>query len=381
MRRRFQPSAQRFLGVARHLFEVVQDHQAGRARGDDGAELLHRVALAQRHLQPLRHRVHDAVHTACRRQVAEPGAARVVAEPAAGMAQREPGLADAADAQQRDQPGAVFEAVRQRLQRIAAADEAVALGRQAVRQLARRHPGLADPDHAIRLGRIPGRHEARSGRADLEQLHGLRHALQAPEAMALQRLRHRPQRLHGRGAEQRLPTRGGGHDTRRQRQCDAVHLEGRGPLRLVGLGVLAQRHLAHVHAHASPQRYVQSGQAAVVVEREAQRIGGALEQQQEAVAAADLAAAPAAHQLARGAIVSRPQRHHDGVTQLVVEPGAVDDIGHQQRKGFAHGRVAVSGCDDTRAGLNRTLTRACRGRAGRTRSGGAKPPTRSVRRR
>ena len=125
--------------------------------------------------------------------------------------------------------------------------------------------------------------------------------------------------------------------------------------------VLAQRHLAHVHAHASPQRHVQSGQAAVVVEREAQRIGGALEQQQEAVAAADLAAAPAAHQLARGAIVSRPQRHHDGVTQLVVEPGAVDDIGHQQRKGFAHGRVAVGGCGDTRARRHRTLTRACRG--------------------
>ena len=48
-------------GMARHLLEVVEDHQAAAAPGDGMAELRDRIVLAQRNVEPLRHGVHDAV--------------------------------------------------------------------------------------------------------------------------------------------------------------------------------------------------------------------------------------------------------------------------------------------------------------------------------
>ena len=47
---------------------------------DGVPELGHRVVLAQRHVEPLRHGMNDAIQTAGLRQIAEPDAAREVPE-------------------------------------------------------------------------------------------------------------------------------------------------------------------------------------------------------------------------------------------------------------------------------------------------------------
>lgn len=69
-------------------------------RGDGMAQLLDRVVLAERHVQALRHSLHDSVHVACLRQIAEPGSSRIVTQPGPRKAQRQAGLAGTADAQQ-----------------------------------------------------------------------------------------------------------------------------------------------------------------------------------------------------------------------------------------------------------------------------------------
>ena len=85
----------------------------------------------------------DAVDAARLRQIAEPDAAGKLAEPAPAVAHHQPRLAGAADAQHRHEARAGLDAARQLGQRIDAADEGVALGRQAVPDLAHRQPELA----------------------------------------------------------------------------------------------------------------------------------------------------------------------------------------------------------------------------------------------
>ena len=98
-------------------------------------DLGHRVVLAQRHVEPLRDGMDDAVQTSGLRQIAEPDAAREISERVPPEPRDEPRLAGAAEAQDRDESRPGVEASCQLGQRLAATDEGVALGRQAVPRL------------------------------------------------------------------------------------------------------------------------------------------------------------------------------------------------------------------------------------------------------
>ena len=194
-RRALKPLADAFLGVARDLFKIVQHQQAGAATCDGHAQLSYRIALAQRHLEALGNRVHDAVQRPRLREIAEPGAARIVTKPGAGVAQRQAGLADAPHAENTDQPGAPFKGRRNAPQRLLPTDEGVAFSGQVVRQRLQGRPGAAEQNDAVGLGRVRGRQEGSVGLADLEKLHRVGQALQAPMPVAL--------RAHGQVAQRR----------------------------------------------------------------------------------------------------------------------------------------------------------------------------------
>ena len=121
--------------MARHLLEVVEDHQALATPRDRVPELNHRIVLAQRHVEPMRNRMHDAIQASRLGQIAEPDAARELSERVPPEPGDEPRLAGAAEAQDRDESRSRVEASRQVGQRLAAPDEGVALGRQAVPRL------------------------------------------------------------------------------------------------------------------------------------------------------------------------------------------------------------------------------------------------------
>ena len=121
--------------MARDLLEVVEDHQALAAPRDGVSELDHRIVLAQRHVEPLRNGMHDAIQASGLRQIAEPDAAREISERVPPEPRDQPRLAGAAEAQDRDEARPGVEASRQLGQGLATADEGIALGRQAVPRL------------------------------------------------------------------------------------------------------------------------------------------------------------------------------------------------------------------------------------------------------
>ncbi|MEO7114303.1 MAG: hypothetical protein ABIZ18_00440, partial [Caldimonas sp.] len=160
LRRTVEPGADRGGAFRLHLFEVVEDHQAPGARGNDVAELHGRIRLAQWHAQRQCHREVDAVPAARLRQVAEVDTARPFAQVRASVAANEACLADAAGAEQRQQARAAVEMPRERLQCRDTADEGIALGGQVVRDVARRLPQAIDGDDAVRLLGVDGRRPA-----------------------------------------------------------------------------------------------------------------------------------------------------------------------------------------------------------------------------
>ena len=330
-----QPHSQSGLGAACHLLEVVQHQQAFAARSQCRGELLHGICLAQRQVQRLGDGQRNAVAAARCGQVAEPRAAGVAAQPAAGVALCQTGLADAAHAQQADQPRAVFEASRQRAQCVVAADKGVGLGTQVVRQLVHRQPQAAALEHAVGLGRVGRRGAGRFGRRHLEQCHRLVQPLQAPMAVRVHlQLAHRSaaEYLHRRLAEQRLPALRHRHHARRGGQRQAVDLKRRGPACDVSGAVLAQHHRAPMHTDAGAEWHLHGSQRSVVVEREVKRVVAAIEHQQKAVAAAHLAAVPSAQGRAGATVVLCPQAARHLVTHTRMELGAVDHVGQDQRR-------------------------------------------------
>ena len=140
LRRTAQPRAQRLFGVARHLLEVVKDQQYDAAAGDGVANLHDRIAATQVKLQALRHGMDNAVEVQGLRKIAKPDAAGVAAQRIPTVVQRQPRLAGAADAQHRNQTGFAGKGGGQIGQGLAPADEAVALGLQAVRDFAAGQP-------------------------------------------------------------------------------------------------------------------------------------------------------------------------------------------------------------------------------------------------
>jgi len=74
-----EPDAKTGIGVARHLLERVKKDETRTACGDRGGDLQHRIGFAEGNVECLCDCIDDTVESTCRRQVAEPGAARIVA--------------------------------------------------------------------------------------------------------------------------------------------------------------------------------------------------------------------------------------------------------------------------------------------------------------
>ena len=84
------------------------------------------------------------------------------------------------------------------------------------------------------------------------------------------------------------------------------------------------------------QRWLHGPQRRVIGLRVGDGVVGLLEHQQHAVGLVDLQAAVARQQLARGAVVRRPDDGHGGIAQCLGQRGAVDDIGEQESADFGH---------------------------------------------
>ena len=286
----------------------------------------------------------DAVHATRLRQIAEPHAARKVAQPGPAEVRREPGLAAATHAQHTHQPRARVEAVRKLEQCVVPADKSVAFGGQAVPHLPHRQPQIALTHDSIGLGTVGRRREGRVLVTEFEQLDRFGHALQAPMPMRLKTQGGRPERRAGVRGQQSLPAHCGRHHARGQRLGQAFHLERFGASRNVGGNVLAQTHLAHMQAGTRLQRHRQCGQCAVVGQRVTSCVEGMVEQQQQAVGLVNLAPVPARHQVARHAVMRRPQRGHRGVAEPLRQRCAVHHVGEQHRELIAHKAALRSGC-------------------------------------
>ena len=173
----------------------------------------------------------------------------------------------------------------------------------------------------------------------LEEFHRLGQALQPPVAVRDQacrvgRVGAAGQGLAGLAGEQGLAAQRGGHHPGGDGLAQAVHLHRLGAQGHMLGRVLAQGDGPHVQAGTGRQRHRQAGQGLVVGQRATQGVGGVVEQQQEAVGLVDLAAAPLPHQVARQAVVRRPQRGRLGVAQPLGDGHAVDQVGEQQGGGF-----------------------------------------------
>ena len=190
--RKREPAAERRLGVPGDLLEGVENDEARAVRGDRRADLLHRVGLAERHVERLGDDGDDAVDAARRRQVAEPRRRRD-----SRRARRARGEGRAASCRcrrcrARDEPSRPVEERGQRLQRVDPADEDIALGGKVVGGILRAGAhSLSDVHDAIRLGRIGGGSNGALALAALEQLLRLGDALEPPVAVAAQPARPR----------------------------------------------------------------------------------------------------------------------------------------------------------------------------------------------
>lgn len=244
-RRHREPAGQRLARGVRALLDVVEHPKRprllaqrapqtvqARRRGEPGL---------QRDLQALGDRRDQGVEVADLAEIEEPGAAigRDPSRARRGEVQREPGLADARRAQQRDQAGAVGAHAVQLLELLLAAHEGAALGRQVA------------PLGGLRGGR---REDAlgQRGRQELDQVLVGVEAAQAvgPEVLVQDvgiSLDPRPRRGPGGVADQDLAAVSGAADRLAAgRGGAAVAHAARGRIAL-------HQRLAQVHAHAHAQ--------------------------------------------------------------------------------------------------------------------------------
>ena len=335
-----QPAAERFLGVARDLLEVVENHQAPPAPRDRVTELQHRVVPAQRHIESLRHGVHDAVEVARLRQVAKPDATRKVAKPGPPETRHQPRLAAAAHSQHRHKARAGLQAAAQFGQGLGPAHKGIALRRQAVLDAAHRRPHLPVAHDAVSLGGVGRRRKHRAGVTDLEQLDRLGDAFQAPVSVRRHPQVDLAQRSARVGRHKCLPAVGDRHHARRDRLGGTVHLDRLGaPGHVVG-AVLAQDHRADVQAGARAQWRVELRQRAVVGHGVGGSVRGGFEQQQHPVGLVDLASAPQWQKVAREPVVGSPQGSHTRVAERLRDGRAVDHVGQKKCVDIAHGKPA-----------------------------------------
>jgi len=131
-----QPPTDRVFSSMDHLLEVVGDQQASSARGNDVAELFHRVATTQRHPQAERRCERDGVNTASLREIAEIDAARVLAQADATVAARQACLACAAHPMHGNDAGSSVEQSGEVGEHLDASDEGVSFRRDIGRDLA-----------------------------------------------------------------------------------------------------------------------------------------------------------------------------------------------------------------------------------------------------
>ncbi len=338
---------------------------SGRSGSSRSAQRLGRLADHQRGV-------------ADRREIEEPDPVRVLRHDLGRHLQREPGLAQPAHAQQRQQPHA-GQALLDLAEFALAPDERRHLVGQVVRDLGHRQPALAGAHDAVDLLAVRRRDERRVRPAGLEQLDRLRDALHHPVPVRLDLQTRLAQRLARFGGEQQLAAARERHHARRRRLGQAVDLERLGTARDIVGAVLAQDHRADMQPRARLQRHRQRRESAVVFERIAHRVGGGVEQQQHAVGLVDLAAAPDGQQVARETVVGGPHGRHRMVAEFLGQLGAVDHVGQQQSPDFTHfacrllgwqyacERPAPDGGGAFGARLSRRRARAPRGRSGTTR--------------
>ena len=146
----------------------------------------HRIVLAQRHVQALRHGVRR-----CRRRRAPATGRRTRRRPGSRRARSRRSAVASRVLPVPPMPSTDTSRAPASKRRASsasaslAADEGVALGRQAVAHLAQRQPQVATLHDAVDLAPIRRRREGRVVVAGLEQLHRLGDALDAPVAVRL----------------------------------------------------------------------------------------------------------------------------------------------------------------------------------------------------
>jgi hypothetical protein len=313
--------AKRCAGTEQVLAVVQHDEQAlVDARGHEHVD--ERTAGLFLDAQRARHRLHDEAGVRDRGQLDEPHAVRIVVEHVRGKLQREPRLADAARADQREQPRAV-----QRLARLdqfaLAADERRGLLRQVVRR---------------RLERAQrGEVAAQRGVLQLVEALGAGEVAQPHEAQVVQRQRLGQPAAHhvdDRLRQQHLPAVRGAHDARRavERAAEVV--------------VVAALRGADVQAAARPQfnavSVLRAGERALEVERGLDGVERIGEHSAHPVAGhLEHAALVALHALARDAVVRGERLLH--LRRLALpQPAAALDVREQERRDrgrLGHGGV------------------------------------------
>ena len=282
----------------------------------------------------------DAVERARLGQVAEPDAAGPVAEPGPAVAAHEARLAGAARAEQRDQPAAAVEPLRERAQLRGAADERVALGRAGCggpRAPGARGRRRARRDRPCRRPAAARRRQRRARRARRS-----RPAPRCPSGGSGRGSRSRCRRAASSPSASRAaalssvcPPRGERHDARGERLGQALDLD-----RLGAAGDV----LGDCSRAASPRRRgcrparaaPSSASAVVVVERVARprrprrRTAGRSRRCDRSRGRGG------GRGVARAAIVRGPDLRGARVTEALDQQRAVHDVGEEQG---THGRA------------------------------------------
>ena len=219
-----------------------------------------------------------------------------------------------------------------------AADERGGLLRQVVRNLAAPAASArrcARRDRPSRCRAAP--RTARRARPTSNSSTGVGHALDHPVAVRLRPCRPvSPRASRASGVSRVWPPRASDITRAAVGLARPSTSSGLAPRATSAGAVLAQDHRPHVQAGARLQRHRQRGQRPVVGQRVAHRIGRRVEQQQHAVGLVDLAPAPVRQQVARHAVVRRPDLGHRRVAEALGQLGAVDHVGQQQRAQFSH---------------------------------------------
>ncbi|HEY5321419.1 MAG TPA: hypothetical protein VIK58_01255 [Caldimonas sp.] len=339
-----QPGSDAGWSVANDLLEVVEDQQATAAAGDRMSELPRGIVATKWYGEHARNDKADAVETARFRAIAEVHAARPGTEPAGPVSAGQPGLADASGAEDREQTRRAVQRGVQAAQLGDAPHEGIALRRKVVLCLAHRHPQFAEAHDAVRLLAVGRRDECGAvGSAQLADLERFLDAFQAvvPVEAHLRAGRRLREALAGSSAEQDLATGGERHQARGHGLGESLDFQGLGAAGDVGGRVPAQQDVAAMHPDARLQS--EPREQRLVRKGERRGLPDAVEDDEEAVAAVDLATLEPGKQVARAAVVRGPELGRGHIAELGDDARAVDQIGEEQGAeggfGLRHGRV------------------------------------------